>query len=94
MSRGPLQDFSGDITAGNTAQQVLAANGSRNYLLFINVSSADMWIDFDADAVIGQPSIKIVSGGSYEMNEPGFVPTDAVSVISATAGVEFTCKQG
>lgn len=85
-------DRSGTLTAGGTAQDIVAANKNRQWLLFQNVSNEDMWLNFGAVAVAGQPSIKIVAGGSYE-NPPHFCPTGRISVIGATTGKAFTCKE-
>lgn len=89
---GSTTDRSGTITAGGTAQQAAAANTSRRWLFFQNVSDEVMWIDFGAEAVADQPSIKVAAGSAYE-NPPHFCPTGAVSVIGATTGKAFTCKE-
>lgn len=94
MPRGLFTDHSGEIDTGSTAQEVMDANSSRAYLLFENVSDTDMWIDFGTDAVADQPSIKIAPDGSYELAEPGFVSTQALSVLCASAGKKFVCKEG
>lgn len=88
---GQLTDRSDTIDTGGTAQQVAAANASRRYLLFQNHSDTDMWINFGTDAVASQPSIKIAAGVAYT---PTFVDTRAISVICATMGKAFTCKEG
>lgn len=88
---GELTDRSDTIDTGGAAQQVAAANASRRYLLFQNHSDTDMWINFGADAVASQPSIKIAAGVAYT---PTFVDTRAISVICATMGKAYTCKEG
>jgi len=87
-----LTDRSGTITSGGSAQTIAAANASRKYLLFQNNSDIDMWINFGVTAVANQPSIKIVAGGYYE-NPAHFCPSGLVSVIGATTGKTFTCKE-
>jgi hypothetical protein len=90
---GPLTNCSGTITSGGTSQQVAAANPTRRYLLFENVSNADLWVRFGAAAVQNQPSYRLFSGGSLVM-ESGFVSTQSVNVIGATTGQAFTCNEG
>lgn len=90
---GTLIDRSGTITAGGTAQQVMAANTTRQYLLFQNTSDTDMWINFGAVAVAASPSVKVTPGGDFEM-ERSFVSTQYVSVFCATTGKTFTAKEG
>lgn len=90
---GALTDRSGTITAGGTAQQVMAANAARQYLLYQNTSDTDQWINFGVVAVAASPSIKIAPSGSFEM-ERSFVSTQYVSVFCATTGKAFTAKEG
>ncbi len=92
---GSLYDRSGTITSGGTAQQLAAANGGRQYLLIQNNSSADLWVNFGTTAVVGQPSIKIASGGAieYSAHGTGVVPTALVSIIGGTTSQAFTAKE-
>ncbi len=87
---GTLDDASGSITTGGTSQVVVAENFDRSYLLFQNHSDTDMWLNFGAAAVAGQPSIKIPAGVAYT---PSFVDNRSVNVLCATTGKQFTCKQ-
>lgn len=89
---GTLTDRSGTITAGGAAQNVAVANADRAFLLFQNVSDTDMWINFDSTAVADQPSIKLTPGASFVTDK--FVPTTLLSVICATTGKSYTCKEG
>lgn len=91
--KGTLTDRSGSITLGGTSQQVAAANASRQYLLFQNISDTDMWINFAIAAVADSPSIYIAakSGITFETN---FIPTGALNVICATTGKKYTAKEG
>lgn len=92
--QGALTDHSGTIAAANTSQQVMAANAARRYLLVQNLdTSEDLWIDFTADAVESEPSLKIAPGQSF-VQESGFVSTEAVNVIAATVGHAFAVKSG
>jgi hypothetical protein len=89
---GSLTDRSGTIAAGATSQQVAAAQSTRRYLIFVNCSDTTMWINFGVAAVADQPSIPVVTMGSYVF-EASFVSTQAVHVICATIGKSYTCKE-
>jgi hypothetical protein len=91
--RGTLTDRSGTVTTGSTAQQVAAANASRSYFFFQNVSTSDLWLNFGTPATASQPSIKIVSGASFTF-ESRFVSTELISVYGATTTQAFTAKEG
>lgn len=92
-NRCVLNDLSGTMTTGGTAQVVSVANSGRKYFLFQNQSAEVMWINFGAVAVADRPSIQIpASGGAYILDDP--VSGQSVSVISATTGSKFTCKEG
>lgn len=93
-AQGSLTNRSGTIAAGGTAQQAMAANTARRYLLFVNVSDTDMWINLGATAVANQPSILVKAGGGSFVMEGSFVSTELVSVICATTGKAFTAKEG
>jgi hypothetical protein len=90
LGGGVFVDRSGTIATGGVAQQIAAANAARRYLIFQNVSDETMWINSGVAAVANQPSLKILAGGNYEPLVP---PTGTVSVISATTGKAFTCKE-
>lgn len=93
MHRGHFKDASGSIAAGGTAQTALAENRDRDYLLVQNVSSGDLFVDFDGTAAVAdQPSVKIAAGAAFVW-ETRFVPTGAVSIIGATTGQKFTIKE-
>lgn len=86
-------DRSGAIAAGNTAQQAMAANAVRKTLIIENVdASEDLWFNFGVVAVIGQPSFKLLPGGSYS-SPSGVVSGQLVSVIAATTGHQYTAKE-
>lgn len=86
---GTPTDRSGTMTAGGTAQQVMAANASRVYLFVQNISAEDMYVRWTGTATAAQGSILLKPNGSvsYDSN---FVPTGAVSIISATTGSKYT----
>jgi hypothetical protein len=93
-SAGTLNDKSGTITTGDTAQTLAVVNADRRYLFIQNVdTSEDLWINFTTAAVKDEPSIKIEAGGSFTM-EGSFVSTELVSVIAATTGHKWTAKEG
>jgi hypothetical protein len=96
INRGGLTDRSGSITSGATAQTVSAAK-TRNYLLIQNISVEALWVNFGTTAVADQPSIKLApdsgSGGGTLSFEGGFVPNTLVSIIGATTGSKFVCKE-
>jgi hypothetical protein len=90
--RRDLTDQSGTIASGGVAQTLMAANPTRAYLLIENVDpSEDLWIDFTADAVVGQPSILIAPRSGFVMD--GFVSGEAVSVIAATTSHPFSARE-
>lgn len=94
--RGVLTDRSGTIAAGGTAQNAMAANANRKYLLVINPSDATeaLSMNFTTAAVnTGQPSILLDPGDSFVM-EGDFVSTEAISVNAATTGHAFVAKEG
>lgn len=98
---GGLTDRSGTIAVGGTAQQAMAANTSRKYLLLVNPSTAaeqgiataeTLWFNFTATAVATQPSIPLEPGEKFLM-EAGFVSTELVSIRAATTGHVFVAKE-
>jgi hypothetical protein len=81
------------VTAGttsatpSTSAQALASNTSRQYLLIQNISDTDMYFNFGASATTSHLLVK--SGGAGISFESGFVPTDAVNVICASASKSY-----
>jgi hypothetical protein len=91
---GSFTDRSNTIQAGGAAQQVMAANAQRKYLLFENVSDTDLWVRFgNLDANADQPSILVPPRAVCEMDGSGFVNTDKMTVIGATTGKSYTAKE-
>lgn len=86
-----LTDVSGNITTASVSQQVVAANASRKYLFIQNNSAGALGINFTGAATLGQGSIQLAAGASFVM-ESGFVSTEAVNIIGATAGQVYTAK--
>jgi hypothetical protein len=93
-SQGTLTDRSGTITAGGTAQQAMAANSARKYLLIQNISDTNMWFNFTTTAVTDSPSLLLIANGGSFVQEASFVSTEAISIICATTGKKFTAKEG
>ncbi len=81
------------ITTGGAAQQVMAQNLNRKYLLFQNVSTNNMWIRFGVgNASNSQPSLLILPNGSYEMNGVAAVGnTDRLSGWGTATADPFSC---
>ena len=87
-----LLDASGSITTANTAQQVLAADSSRVYVILWNLSNTDtLWYSWVGTAAAN-------TAGSFPLSplsayESGVViPTNALSIVGPTAGDVFTCN--
>jgi len=87
VSASPV-DRSGTITAGGTAQVLMAANSSRSGIEFFNNSVGSLWLNVVGTATAGGGSIEVRSGGYWS---PPVVPVTAISVIGATTGQAFTC---
>lgn len=93
-SQGTLTNRSGTITAGDTAQTLMAANADRKYLSIMNISDTVMWFNFTTAAVKDSPSfILAANGGSFTM-EGSYVSTEAISIICVTTGKKYTAKEG
>lgn len=88
-----ITDHSGTVTSGGTAQELMGATAGRRWFFIQNISDTDCWINFGTTAVADQPSMKIVAGGAYE-NPPHFCPVGTISIIGATTGKKFVCKEG
>lgn len=90
---GALTDGSGTITTGGTAQNALAQNVERAYLLIQNLdTSEDLWVNVAANAAVDTAgSIKIKPDTAWE---PDFIPIGRISVVAATTGHKFTIKEG
>lgn len=85
-------DRSGTITAGGTAQTAAAANPARRYIVLQNVSDTLLWYNFGVTAVANQPSFSLAAAARVEWAGP-LVPTALLSVLGATTGKAFVCKE-
>jgi hypothetical protein len=83
---------SGTITAGATAQTLMAANADRRGLWIQNLSSGDLWISSLGTAAATQPSMKLTAGSLYEAPAHG-VPVAAISIFGATTGQAFSARE-
>lgn len=90
--RGSLIDHSGSIITANVSQQILPVNNLRNFLMFQNLSTADMFINFGMPANTGSGSYRITQNGS--MTFDFYTPTDSVNVVCASVGALYTIKEG
>lgn len=88
-------DFSSTTSVTpSTSTQIAPYNQQRRYLFLQNLSStAFIYMNFSASANAGAGSILIAPYGSFVM-ESTTISTEAINVLSATASVPFTCKQG
>lgn len=90
---GTATDRSGTITAGGTAQQIAAANTSRNSLTGQNLSTTEMWASETATAA-GQvgPNLAgcylIAAGGTFKSNGNG-----AFWLYGATTGQRYAATE-
>lgn len=85
-------DKSGTITAGGSAQTLMAANANRRGFSIQNNSNGDLWFSGLAAAVQSQPSMRIASGALFETPAHA-VGTTAISIIGATTGQAFTARE-
>ena len=88
-------DGSGTITTGGTSQVVFPARPARAYLSCQNPITATetLFVNAPGDAGLTNGSWELAAGGSITFHT-GFIPTGPVSVLGATTGHRFICKQG
>lgn len=87
-------DRSGTTSATpSTSTTVANANQSRRYFIIQNVGTANIWINFTSAATAGSGSILIVPTGDYIM-ESSTITTEQINILSATASIAFTAKEG
>lgn len=87
-------DRSGSTSATpSTSTQVAASNSQRRYFIIQNVGASSIWINFTSAATAGSGSLLILAQGSYVM-ESSTITTEAINVLSASASVAFTAKEG
>jgi hypothetical protein len=88
------------ITAGGTSQVVFAARPGRRTLLLQNPSTAalqgiataeSLWLNYGAAAVVGPPSIEIVTGALLILDAQ--VDPQSVNLNAATTGHAFVARE-
>lgn len=55
-------------------------------------STGDLWFNCGVTAVQSQPSVKVAAGALYE-SPPHVAEKGDISIIGATTGQAFTCKE-
>jgi len=90
--RAVASDRGGTITAGGTAQQLMAANAARRGYSVQNQSTGDIYINAMTTATIDYHSLKIPAGSLYETT-PTHVGPGAVSIIGATTGQAYYARE-
>jgi hypothetical protein len=88
VGAGPVDNQSGTITAGGTAQVVSAANDSRRYFMFQNISDTDMYVGVGYTPEVGLGLLISKNGGTLTCDS--FVPVEEIKVVCATTGKKFT----
>jgi len=86
-----LTDRSGTVTAGGTAQQLMAANSSRRGFSVQNNSNGALTISSVGTASTTAGMI-LQPGQLYEAPITG-VPTTAISILGATTGQRFDARE-
>lgn len=75
-----------NVSVAATSTAVLAANGSRSYVLLQNISDTDIYFRF-VDAATTSSFLLVANGGSWE--SPGLVcPTAAINAIHGSTGTK------
>ncbi len=90
--RAVASDRGGTITAGGTAQQLMAANAARRGYSVQNQSTGDLYINALTTATIDYHSLKIPAGSLYE-TPSNHVGPGAVSIIGATTAAAFFARE-
>ena len=94
VKKGALTGNGVAITTGATAEELLATNTARRYLLIVNRDAAEtMFVGIGVTAVDDETSIELAAGQSYVM-EGSFISTDAISILAATSGHKVACYEG
>ena len=82
------------VTATGASQVLAAANASRRYILIGAPATSPIWVNF-AGGTAGAGltgCVQISAGGFYESNL--IVPSNAVNVFCASAGLNIPCLEG
>ena len=82
---------SGTITAAYTSQPISAANASRTYWCFANVSTDScMWLGVGVEAENGAGSLPVGPGEIVDSSSVAELTQAAVNVLGNVAGKAFT----
>ena len=79
------------VSVQNSTTEALAANTDRRYLLLINISDADIFIKFGADAIVDE-GIKLEAGERIEFTS--FIDTRVVNAIAGTLDKDLLVTEG
>lgn len=88
IGSGPVQNKSGAISSGGTAQTVSAANEERRFFMLQNISDADMYVGVGYTPEVGLGLLIAKNGGTLTCDT--FVPVEEIKVICASSGKKFT----
>ena len=89
--RGVGSVVNSTITAGGTAQTILAAQPGRTFLQIKNNAAQVLWVNFGTTAGIDAGvQIAAIGVGDTWTSPPNFCPTGLVSVVGATTGNKFS----
>ena len=83
---------SGTITAGGTAQQLMASNASRRGFVIQNNSNSALFVNGIGAATSDGLSLTIAAGALYESSVQ-HTGTGAVSILGATTGQVFYARE-
>jgi hypothetical protein len=92
-SPGTGVNRSGTIIAGGTAQSLMSASSTRRGVVIRNNSAGSLWVnEIGGTAIIGQPSMEVTAGEYWE-TPIHYDCRQAWSIIGATTGQAFTCRE-
>jgi hypothetical protein len=91
VGAAPVENLSGTITAGGTAQVVSTANTSRRFFLFQNISDTDMYVGIGVTPTVGTGLLIAKNGGTLTCDS--FVPVEEIKVICVSSGKGFTALE-
>jgi hypothetical protein len=83
-------DHSGTVTAGGTAQALMAANASRRGCFVQNNSPGDLWFNDLTTAAPSEPSLWLPPGAAFSCNPAA---PSAISIYGAVTGQSFTARE-
>lgn len=85
LPTGALTNYSGTITTGGTAQDIVSSGALTKFFVITNNSSTAMYLAVGATATTGN-GIYIPAYGGYEFP---FIPSGKLSLLCATTGAAF-----